>query len=190
MRVPKERLSLFFQLLSFGGMHEIETGFNLKDVLCRQLGIDQAYLDTQIQTIFVDGKAMDAIDDEFVRDGTVIALSAAMPGLVGAVFRKGGILKSLRSQIIQKKSPLNQNIPEGTITLKLFNQVAADMGPVFLERGIRIQGDDFKWFFDRNVTRIVSICSDIEINGRKTKIEENMFEGLTEGDITLTVHAV
>lgn len=190
LHVPPKRIALFTQLFSYGVTVQIQANLSLRDVLCRQLGIDQTYLDAQIQTIFVDGKAVDLVDDEIIRDGSSIALSAAMPGLVGAIFRKGGNLKSMRSQIRSKKNPLNQKPVAGTITLKLFNQVAADIGPVFLQRGIRIQKDHFKWFFDRYFTTIVSICRGMEIDGRKTKIEEGMSEGWRGSDIKLIVQPV
>jgi hypothetical protein len=187
---PRERISLFSLVFSYGTLHAIETGVSLGDVLCRQFGMDRTYVDAQIQTVFVNGRAVDAVDETMIHDGFVIALSAAMPGLAGAVFRKGGSLKSMRSSFTRPESLLHQSVPSGSITLKMFNRVAADLGPIFLKRGVRIQKAHFNRFFDQNFTAIAAICPVMTVDGKKTKTEENMFKGLPEGDITLTVHAV
>ena len=62
-----------------------------------QLGISESYLNERVQTIFLNGRAVDDLFGEVVGNNSTIALSAAMPGLAGAVFRKGGMLSSLRN---------------------------------------------------------------------------------------------
>jgi len=48
----------------------------------RATGLDEDYVTQRISTIFLDGKPVDDIDTLLVRDGAVLSLSAAMPGLV------------------------------------------------------------------------------------------------------------
>ena len=47
----------------------------------------------------LDGKPVDDIGAALVQDGSTLALSAAMPGLVGATLRRGGAYSSFRSAI-------------------------------------------------------------------------------------------
>lgn len=58
----------------------------------------------------------------------MIAISAAMPGLAGAIFRKDGVHASLRTTTAGALS--SQDAPETPITirLKLFNMIAMDKG--------------------------------------------------------------
>jgi hypothetical protein len=70
----------------------VRAGYTVREVLCGHLGVDPNFLERHIQTIFHDGKAVDDLDSEAVKDGSTLALSAAMPGLAGAILRRQGIL--------------------------------------------------------------------------------------------------
>lgn len=155
--VPQERVSLFFPLLAAGFRLAVETGRSLRDVLCRQLGLDAQYVESQVQTFFLNGRAVDDIDKALVADGAEIALSAAMPGLVGAVFRKGGKLSSFRTDIKEKQINDGTCKNRGSIRLRLFNQVAADLGPGFLASGILLETLVWKLFLSRYADTITAI---------------------------------
>jgi hypothetical protein len=60
-----------------------------------------------------------------------------MPGLAGAIFRKGGLHKSLRSR---SSSTRTVNPDEGYVSIRLFNQVAADLAEPLLTRGVLMRG--------------------------------------------------
>ncbi|NJL58424.1 MAG: hypothetical protein HC887_00995 [Desulfobacteraceae bacterium] len=62
----------------------------MQTLLCDILEIPKDYVLNRISTIFLDGKPVDCLDTAFVRNHSVVSLSAAMPGLVGAVMRRGG----------------------------------------------------------------------------------------------------
>jgi hypothetical protein len=109
-------------------------------LLCEQIGIPRDYLDDRIQTLFLNAKAVDNVDTATVTDGAVIALSAAMPGLVGATLRKGGTFSGLRAAISQRDTAACEDSVPGTITLKLFNLVAEEMGLDLLARGALFPG--------------------------------------------------
>ena len=83
------------------------------------------------------------MDSAWVENGSKLALSAAMPGLVGVTFRKGGFYASLRNTITYSKTEASVVKGDGEIVLKLFNMVAKELGPAFLENGIRIDGNIF-----------------------------------------------
>ncbi|MCD6271374.1 MAG: hypothetical protein J7K30_00670 [Deltaproteobacteria bacterium] len=76
-----------------------------------------------------------------VNDGAVLALSAAMPGVMGACLRKGGLYAPMRSNISLKKRASDITRQYGEVVIKLFNLVLKELGPVFLEDGILACGD-------------------------------------------------
>jgi hypothetical protein len=139
---------LFFRLLSGGFQVETRIGTNIPGLLCRQLKIPDDYLENFIQTVFLDGSPVDNLQEAIVTEGSVIALSAAMPGLVGATMRRGGYYASLRQSISYKPDPKNILPQNGKITLKFFNSILRDLGPIFLAQGVRITS--------RNLLRLIN----------------------------------
>ena len=145
--VEASRVPSFFQLLAQGFLLQVQVGCSLRDLLCRQLGLSEDYVDQRIQTIFLDGKAVDDVDGAVVRQNSTLALSAAMPGLAGATLRRGGAYKTMRSQISHITTGQEALLQDGTLTLKLFNLVAGELGSGFLKQGVWIGGKALKTFF-------------------------------------------
>ena len=143
LTIAEDQIQRFFHLLQQGFMVEVKVGCTIKEMFGQQFGISPEYLEGRIQTIFLDGKAVDNADAAMVKDGSALALSAAMPGLVGATFRKGGYLAPFRSQITHTPDDLLAQKQVGNITLKIFNLLLQEMGPPFLSRGIIIKTGDF-----------------------------------------------
>lgn len=138
-RIPME---LFSPVFGMGVGIPIPIGITLKQLLCSQLQMPEAYLENRIQTILVNGHAVDQVDRLALADGDVIALSAAMPGLAGAILRKGGALSPMRAAISQAPSEAHRSIQDqGIVKLKLFNMVAKEMGPLLLAGGIWLKGN-------------------------------------------------
>jgi len=133
---PEDALAVFRTLLQQGVGVTIETGGSLEDLLCRQWQIDRDYVMGRISTLFLDGKPVDDLPAAIVRDGAVLALSGAMPGLIGATMRRGGILAAFRSGISYEADAIENQSGNGRITLKLFNLLIDELGPRFLARGI------------------------------------------------------
>ncbi len=109
-------------------------------------GLPRQYLAERVQTVFLDGRAVDDPDSEFVRGGCVIALSAAMPGLAGAILRKRSPISALRSKTSAQTGLHSTGDAVETMRLKLFNRVAEEMGPELLHRGILLKRADFENF--------------------------------------------
>src|SRR6266545_6489005 len=63
------------------------------------LGIDPEYVRQRVTTVFLDGAVVDDLELAHLREGSLLALSAAMPGLVGATLRKGGYYGAMRAAI-------------------------------------------------------------------------------------------
>jgi hypothetical protein len=137
---------MFSALLSQGFAVSVETGVSLQDVLCRQLGIDSDYLHDRIKTVFLNGQAVDDVNRALVGNGTVVALSAAMPGLVGAMMRRGGLYAGFRNGISYQVPDAPSALEPGTIQLKLFNLVAKELGPHFFALGIQTDGHVWRSF--------------------------------------------
>ncbi len=118
-----------------------QSGIALMTMLCDQLGIDRDYVDQRVQTIFVNGRAVDRVDQVSLPADAVVALSAAMPGLVGATFRKQGMLAAFRKDISHVSDAAVQIDRHDTVvTLKLFNLVARELAPELLRRKVWLKG--------------------------------------------------
>jgi hypothetical protein len=147
LTLKPDRLSLFSHLLGQGFIINTRTGISVRELLCRQIGVDDDYLDRRIQTIFLNGKVVDDVDTAVIGNGAVLALSAAMPGLAGATLRRGGVYAAMRKEISHHNKTSNDSPGNGSVTIKLFNFVALELGPIFLEQGIRINGTQMNFFF-------------------------------------------
>jgi hypothetical protein len=172
LTVESDRLSLFSSLLGQGFTLKVRTGCSLRELLCVQLGVSADYVDQRIQTIFLDGKAVDNIDTAVVRHGSTLALSAAMPGLAGATLRRGGAYAAMRRQISHQNKAVHNSVANGVVMLKLFNLVALELGPGFLKQGIRISGKHMENFFKRVPDYFWPGCRTAEIDGKPRKVEK------------------
>jgi len=144
----------------------------VKSLLCEQLGLDSQYLERRIKTLFLDGKPVDDVNSAIVRDGSTLALSGAMPGLVGAVLRSGGFFASLRSTIShleQAEAECPQQ--EGIISLKLFNILLKEIGPVFLKRGTWIHGKTLQDFIKSQTDDFWTGCRKAIVDGKQVDLK-------------------
>jgi len=165
LTVKPDRISLFSPLLGQGFTLKIQAKISVRDLLCRQIGVSDDYLDQRIQTIFLDGKVVDNVDTAMIRQGSALALSAALPGLAGATLRRGGAYAAMRCQISHKNNTIDDSSENGTVMLKLFNLVALELGPMFLKQGICIDGKNLENFFQRVPDYFWDGCLTAEIDG-------------------------
>ena len=169
LKVNPRLIPLFFQLLGQGFRVNVQTGATVKDLLCGQLGIGQDYLAQRIQSIFLNAKVVDDIDSAEVADGSTMALSGAMPGLVGAILRSGGYYAAMRNQLSHvQREPLSQR-QGAKITLKLMNIVAKELGPIFLQQGIRLPGQALGEFLTRRADDLKTGCRACELDGKSVE---------------------
>ena len=187
LSVEKTLLSRFFQLLGQGVYLEVQVGCSLKDLLCNQLGIASEYLDNRIQTIFLNAKPVDAVAEAMTGPGATIALSAAMPGLVGAVMRKGGQYATLRQSISHGPSAECPAAEKGRVRLKLFNLVAAELGPAFLSRGVGLRGEDWHDFLRRHAEALAGGCVGFHVDGKPVALPESVERDWRDVAVLLTV---
>ena len=124
-----------------GAQVEVRVGGDLLSLLTEDLCLTEEGI-AKIQTIFWQSKPVDDIAGCVVRDGGVLALSAALPGLVGAVLRRDGFWSVLRDSITHQDEEAAQTASRGVITIKLFNFMLSEVGPLLLKRGIRLDVAD------------------------------------------------
>ena len=177
---------IFRPLLEQGFLVRISGSETVQNALCQQLGVAEKYLRDRVQTVFLNGKAVDDETTAVVHDGDRLALSASMPGLVGATMRKGGFFSGLRANISHRKSSdTKSGEPEAVITIKLFNMIASEIGPIFLENGIILKANHLQGFLDEKDDelrqRISSAAIDsqpLDLKQIKAHIGETPFVGL------------
>jgi hypothetical protein len=116
-------------------------GRSVDAFLLETAGIPPTYLKERVQTVFLDGRPLDDFAAARVTDGATLALSAAMPGLAGAVLRRGGFYAPMRRQISHEARPADGAPGDVLVTLKLFNMIARELGPALLEKGVLVPGD-------------------------------------------------
>lgn len=167
---------------------EILAGSSIRQIIVDQLGIAEAYLENRIQTLFLNGKPVDDVDTRKVSAGSILALSAAMPGLAGATLRKGGKYASFRQQISLGNDSPTPDLQKGSMVLKLFNQVAEEQGPAVLTKGIWIGVGDLQAVIRkaRDQSLIREILK-VEINGNRVTPEILAEEIATEAAVFLSI---
>ncbi len=164
-KVAPSKLRTFHFLLQQGLRIETLVGGSVQDFLVRQLGLNPKVIDEKIQTIFFNGKAVDDPGRAFLTDGASLALSGALPGLVGATMRRGGFYASLRNPITFQGGPGFQGPQKGKIVLKLFNILLQDLGPRILENGFMIEESKLLDFLRRNESDLADECQIRDGNG-------------------------
>jgi len=136
------------------------------DLLCDQFGLSREYVSERITTIFLDGKTTDSIDEAMVRDHSTIALSAAMPGVVGATLRRGSYYSAMRSAITCTDTGKTGACREGLVFVKLFNLLLPELGPEFMKKGIFLTPTELLDFFLQEPDSFLAGCAEALINGK------------------------
>ena len=142
LTVEPRLLPSFFQFLQDGFQIEAQVGCGIREFLRDRCRFSPEFIANRISTVFLDGQPVDDLDGAFVEHGCTLALSGAMPGLVGAVMRKNSPLRSFRSSITHDsnaRSRQQQQPQRGLVRLKLFNSVMSELGPAFLREGILLE---------------------------------------------------
>ena len=171
LSIARDRIHSFFSLLRQGFIVEIQAGFSIKTMLADVLGLDDSYVEDRIKTIFLDAKPVDDITTACIENGSVLALSGAMPGLAGATLRRGGQLASFRGSISCRSHGENELGQNGYAMVKLFNLLVDDLGPIFLEKGILIKKQQLVAFLRHQPKNFRLILKSANLNGKKISVD-------------------
>ena len=170
--VVADSIPVFFELLRSGFSADLTVGCSLEHMLCNQMDIAPDYIQNRAQTIFLNNSPVDDLASAAVPDGAVISLSAAMPGLNGAVMRRGGPLSELRRSISHSPEEVCSQPCPGRITLKLFNLVARELGPHFLARGIVVSSKALGELFKRQTSNFWQGVKSAEIDRSHCQVDQ------------------
>jgi hypothetical protein len=158
-------MAAFFPLLQQGFNIPLPKSCSIKAFLCETCGLSATTELTHIQTIFLNGMPVDNLETAVAKDGDTLALSAAMPGLVGATMRTGGVLACFRDSITHQGN--TAEIPlSGKISVKLFNLLIKDLGPIFLGRGVLVSAENIKNMLALLSVEDLQACTGATLNGR------------------------
>ncbi len=177
----------FTALYSKGVVIRASVACTLKELLCEQVGMAPDYLEKRIQTVFLNGQPVDDLDQAIVGNGATIALSAAMPGLVGAVLRKGGTFAGLRKSITYHCDANGQATCSGSVTVKLFNMTTREVGPLLLSHGILIEGDELLDIFRKWAEELRQGCRGIRLADRSISLDALMTAAASNDTFLLQV---
>lgn len=148
LTVAPEKLPLFTTVLQSGIDIMTPAGTNIGKFLDVLPGFTSEYLTNTVQTIFHNGTAIDNLTTELTGETPVLALSAAMPGLAGAIFRKNSFHAALRSETKIAENSSVRSTPI-KVKLKLFNTIALERGKELFSLGVRLQATTLASFFEK-----------------------------------------
>ncbi len=179
LQLPPELLKIFFPLLMEGVEVEIETGASVKQLLIEQFGITADYISSRITTLFLNSRAVDNTATALVQNGATLALSGAMPGLVGATMRSGGFYAAMRGAMTYQNDGNISLAKQGRIKLKLFNLLLDELGPQVLTRGIVLSAERLRNFLSAQPETFRPLG--LWLNGRPLTFEQLQGEALSVG---------
>ncbi len=160
----ENRISRFFPLLQGGFVITARVGCSIDRFLREEIGAGAEIIE-KIQSVFLDGRPVDNLGSAIVRDGSTLAFSAALPGLVGATMRRGGAYSSFRGPITYRETVGICPEGEGLVRLKLFNLIAGELGPGFLKKGILVKSSDLADFLKERSPDLWKGCSEVFVDG-------------------------
>ncbi len=138
-------------------------------------GFTEDYLLREVQTIFYNGDALDDLDSELAGSFATIALGSAMPGLAGAIMKKGSVCGAFRkTRTVQNVSRQGDPVQ---VRVKLFNTIARDRGPRLFNTGLRLDTHDLILFLELR-PRLMDAFSDIIFDNTQIA-PEKLFESLS-----------
>jgi hypothetical protein len=156
--VNRPLVARFFFLLQQGVKIRRRVGCSVDVFLRQEIGAAPETIE-KIQSIMLDGKPVDDIRSALIHDGSILALSAAMPGLVGATLRRGGAYSSFRSAITYHETGTACAPEEGWVKIKIFNLLMAELGSGLLQKGVLLETADFIGFLKERGKELQQGCN-------------------------------
>lgn len=173
-----DRMGEFFPILQQGFSVTARVGCTLEKLLAEEWGLSPEYVAKRITTIFLNSRAIDDVATAHVNDGAAIALSGAMPGLVGATMRRGGYYAAMRGSMTYRETGTGDCDRLGTVRVKLFNLLLPELGPAFLRRGVLIDAAEATAFLRERDASFWSGCEDAVLDGTPLAPERLRTENL------------
>lgn len=157
-------LSEFTLLLQRGFDISLLVNCSLENILQEQWHIAPECVTGRISTIFVNSHPIDDLSSTIIREGDVLSLSGAMPGLVGATMRRGGFYANLRGDITYQEQERETSPRLARIHVKIFNLLLRELGPGFLQRGIILGLPELAGFLKGKTEELRDGCTSALLN--------------------------
>ncbi|WP_031480664.1 hypothetical protein [Maridesulfovibrio frigidus] len=124
-------------------------GMSIREFIEIGLGLAPEYVEKQIRTIFLNNSPADDIDIVQIKDGDILSLSGALPGVAGMAMGRDTAISGFRSEI---RAVNSGDVGEGDafVSVKLFNLIARDSGPKLLERGVIVKASEILKSYGEN----------------------------------------
>jgi hypothetical protein len=162
--ISSAALPWFNEILQRGFFVTNPVGISIQEFLLKQIGVSREYIGQKLSTILLDGKIIGDITSAIIRNGSVLALSSAMPGFVGATLsRYQSICEPISSSEIHSPGSTDS----GIFCIKLFNLPMLELGPYFLQRGILLNSAAAEEFLKTQPNAFWNECKKIFLNGRE-----------------------
>ena len=165
-------LSAFTPLLQGGVGLAVDVGCSVHSLLSDQLDLDPDYVNHRIQTAFLDGKPVDRMDRATVRDGSVLALSAALPGLLGATLRKDGHYASLRGGITHTEPTAACDEGPGRVIVKVFNVLLGELAAPLFRKGVVVPWERLEPRIRQGGPRLIDAIHAARLDGKPLPTED------------------
>lgn len=194
-QIDASGISRFYPLIEKGYWTDVIRGTTIFDFLVKDLGLSAEYVETRIQTIFLNHKPIDDIAAVTLSENDRIAFSAAMPGLLGATMRKAGAYSAMRESISQKTDIRDSGqISSGTRTnvrifVKFFNLIVKDIGADVLKKGICLTGEVLCDHLHSSGMAVSDKISHIKINNQLSSLESVFARINPTSNVCLTVRS-
>lgn len=139
--VPPRVLASLVRLAQAGVWVPLERPCSVYGFLHGGLGVDDAFILSRIQTILLNSKVVDDMDGAWLRLGSRLALSAAMPGVVGAALRRNGLFARLREGIRCLAAEREEEGGCFWLELHVYNSMIAALAQPLLTCGFAVEED-------------------------------------------------
>lgn len=156
LTVSTRDVPFYTTLLQSGVEIKSSSDESIGHFLNRLPGFSIDYVSDTVQTIFLNGTAVDDLTSPLGSENPILALSAAMPGLAGAIFRRNSFHAALRTST-ESSGTTKKEIEPTLITLKLFNSIALERGAELLELGVCIKSQSLLNFLAKRATLLKNI---------------------------------
>jgi hypothetical protein len=146
--VPADTAKQYTTFLQTGILEERNSPITVGEFLASLPGFTTQYIGERIETIFLNGQPVDDLGTLIYGTSPVLAISAVMPGLAGAIFRKNSFHAALRTTTPDSLTDRLPNTKKIIIRLKFFNIIAAEKGETILHNGCFMSSESILKFIN------------------------------------------
>ncbi len=119
----------------------LEHPYTVRAFLEECFNLSESFILSRVQTILLDSKVVDDMDTAWLRPGSRLALSAAMPGVVGAALRRGGLFARMREGIRCPAGCCPEDAAPFWLELRLYNAMIEELARPLFACGFLIRED-------------------------------------------------